>query len=38
MIKTLMRYRQSLGLSPLPSPNDKTPLFPKEKGKGAMRR
>ncbi len=30
------RYRESLGLPPLPSPDDQEPLIPKERGKGAM--
>lgn len=36
MLEALKIYRISLDLSPLPSPNDKTPLIPKEKGTGAM--
>ena len=36
MLKALMRYRESMQLLPLSSLNDKTPLLPKEKGKGAM--
>lgn len=36
MLSALKRYRESMGLSPLPLPNEQTPLLPKEKGKGAM--
>jgi len=36
MLSALKRYRKSMGLSPLPSPNDKTPLLVKYKGKGAI--
>jgi site-specific recombinase XerD len=36
MLAALKRYRQSMGLPLLPSSTDKTPLLPKEKGKGAM--
>lgn len=36
MINALKRYRISLGLSPLPAPNDNTPLLPKEKGTGGI--
>ena len=36
MLKALRRYRQSLGLTPLPSPADNAPLFPKYKGKGPI--
>jgi len=36
MLTALKRYRKSMQLSLLPAVNDKTPLFPKEKGKGAM--
>jgi site-specific recombinase XerD len=36
MLAALKRYRKSMQLSPLPSANDKTPLLPKEKGKGPM--
>ena len=36
MLNALKRYRRHLGLSPLPAPNDKTPLIPKNLGKGSM--
>lgn len=36
MLIALKRYRKSMGLSALPSANEKTPLLPKEKGQGAM--
>src|SRR5262249_14129612 len=36
MLLALKRYRTHLNLSPLPSPNEKTWLLPKEKGQGAM--
>lgn len=36
MLNALKEYRTSLHFTPLPSLNDKTPLLPKEKGKGAM--
>lgn len=36
MLAALKRYRRHLGLSPLPSPNDKTPLIPKIKGRGPV--
>lgn len=36
MLNALRRYRKSLGLAPLPSPNDKSPLIPKSIGKGPM--
>jgi site-specific recombinase XerD len=36
MLAALTRYRTSMGLTSLPSSQDKTPLLPKEKGKGAM--
>jgi site-specific recombinase XerD len=36
MLNALRRYRTSMGLTPLPSPNDQSPLLPKEKGKGGM--
>lgn len=36
MLAALKRYREKLDLTPLPSPNEKTCLLPKEKGKGAM--
>lgn len=36
MLTALKRYRKSLGLTPLPSPGDTTPLLLKEKGKGPI--
>lgn len=36
MLTALKRYRENLGLSPLPLPNEQTPLLPKEKGTGGM--
>jgi site-specific recombinase XerD len=36
MLTALKRYRQFLNLSPLPFPNEPTPLLPKEKGHGTM--
>ena len=36
MLNALKKYRESLGLSPLPSPADQTPLLSKQKGKGAI--
>lgn len=36
MLAALQRYRKNMLLSSLPSINDKTPLLPKEKGKGPM--
>ncbi len=36
MLKALKRYRISLGLSPLPSINEQTPLIPKNKGSGPI--
>lgn len=36
MLTALKQYRMSMQLTPLPSINDKTPLLPKEKGKGPM--
>jgi len=36
MLSVLKRYRQTLHLKPLPSPNEKNVLLPKEKGKGPM--
>ena len=36
MISALKRYRLSLGLAPLPSMNEATPLLSKEKGVGAI--
>jgi site-specific recombinase XerD len=36
MLAALKNYREKIGLKPLPSPNEKTPLLSKEKGKGAM--
>lgn len=37
MLAALKRYRESLHLSPLPPPNDQTPLLPKEKGAGPIK-
>jgi site-specific recombinase XerD len=36
MIEALKRYRSSLGLSPLPSPGEQTPLILRNNGKGAI--
>lgn len=36
MLSALKRYREKIGLSSLPLPNEQTPLLPKEQGKGAM--
>ncbi len=36
MLSALKRYREKLNLTPLPSPNEKTFLLSKEKGKGEM--
>lgn len=36
MLHALRRYRESLNLTPLPSPGEKTPLIPKLKGKGPV--
>lgn len=36
MLGALKRWRRHLGLSPLPSPADNFPLFPKQKGKGPI--
>ncbi len=36
MLNALRRYRTYLGLSPLPSLGDKSPLYPKTKGKGPI--
>lgn len=36
MLKALKRYRRYLGLTVLPTPDDKTPLLPKNLGKGSM--
>lgn len=36
MLAALKRYRKHLGLSPLPSPADNSPLFPKIKGQGSV--
>lgn len=36
MLTALQRYRQSLGLSPLPSEKETSPLLPKIKGNGPM--
>lgn len=37
MLNALRRYRQHLGLTPLPSPDDQTPLLSKHLGKGPIR-
>jgi len=36
MLKALKRYRRSLGLSPLPEPNEQSPLIAKLVGKGPV--
>lgn len=36
MLESLMRWRNFLGLSPLPTPADNTPLLPRLKGTGPM--
>lgn len=36
MLEALKRYRKSLGLSPLPAPNEALPLIQKERGQGTM--
>ncbi|MBA3537328.1 MAG: tyrosine-type recombinase/integrase [Tatlockia sp.] len=36
MLASLIRWRQYLGLAPLPAPSDNTPLIPKIKGFGPM--
>lgn len=36
MLDSLIRWRLSLGLSPLPSPGDNSPLIPKIRGSGPM--
>lgn len=36
MLAALKSYRKSMRLPALPSPNESTPLIPKEKGKGAI--
>lgn len=36
MLGALKRYRTSLNLTALPSPNEATPLLPKSRGKGAI--
>lgn len=36
MLESLMRWRRFLGLSPLPSPADNSPLIPKIRGNGPM--
>lgn len=36
MLASLVRWRTSLGLTPLPSPADNTPLIPKLRGSGPM--
>lgn len=37
VILSLKRYRKHLNLTPLPSPADESPLFPKMKGKGPLK-
>ncbi len=36
MLEALKQYRDYLGYTPLPAPDDQEPLVKKEKGKGAM--
>jgi site-specific recombinase XerD len=36
MLKALKRWRKHLGLVLLPTPDDRSPLLPKQKGKGAI--
>lgn len=36
MLVALKRWRKHLGLSPLPSPDDQTPLVPRERGNAGM--
>ena len=36
LLKALKRYRKTLDLTALPSPQEDTPLLPKQKGKGAI--
>jgi integrase len=36
MLKSLIRWRQHLGLTPLPSPADNSPLLPKIRGRGPV--
>lgn len=36
MLESLIRWRQFLGLAPLPAPSDNTPLIPKVRGTGPM--
>jgi integrase len=36
LLEALKEYRTYLGLSPLPAPDDQTPLIHKEKGKGPL--
>jgi site-specific recombinase XerD len=36
MLKSLIRWRQFLGLTPLPSPADNSPLIPRLRGSGPM--
>jgi site-specific recombinase XerD len=36
MLEAFKQYRESLGLDPLPSPADASPLIPKTRGAGAM--
>ena len=37
MLEALKRWRKYLGLNPLPSPSDNSPLIPKNKGKGTIK-
>ena len=37
MLTALKRYRKHLGLTALPTPDDKTPLVPKDRGKGSLK-
>jgi site-specific recombinase XerD len=37
LLAALKRYRTSLGLAPLPSPHESTPLISKQRGKGPIR-
>jgi hypothetical protein len=36
MLQALKEYREYLGYTPLPSPDDKIPLIPKARGKVAL--
>ena len=36
MLDALLRYRKTLGLSGLPTPDEQTPLLPKHKGRGGL--